>query len=367
MSNQLIALLDQWYPLRDDSDWVLGTVYRTEGPAYRKAGAMMLFSGDGHQLGMLSGGCLESDIHRHARRVMHSRKAVSLTYDGSDEDDISFQLGIGCGGTVHVLLQPVCRSNDYLMLDCVYQALREHRVGHFYQLIPDASCEVAARFTEKAQAAVVSIHQRARLVKEGGQTWLQTPVAPPPHLLIVGGGIDARPVAAIGHQLGWRISVWDPRPANARREYFAVADRLLDGTASQLSRYVEMEGVKAAVLMSHNIRLDAQALSALQDCDLKYVALLGPDNRRNRVVAEAAVTSAKWPLAGPAGLDIGGELPESIALSILAECQAALYNHSGQSLSGVLESGDAAIRRSAMTIKGFHNIARKVAAQVAAE
>lgn len=369
MSNQLIVLLDDWYPLRDDSDWVLGTVYLTEGPAYRKAGAMMLFSGDGHQLGMLSGGCLESDIHRHARRVMHSRKAVSLTYDGSDEDDVSFQLGIGCGGTVHILLQPVCRSNDYLLLDHVYQALRGHRVGHFYQLIPDASCEVAARFTQEAQAAVVSIHQRARLVRDGGQTWLQTPVAPPPHLLIVGGGIDARPVAAIGHQLGWRISVWDPRPANARREYFAVADRLLDGTASQLSRYVETEGVNAAVLMSHNIRLDAEALRVLSGCQLGYLALLGPANRRQRVLSEAGlgVDRGEVPLAGPAGLDIGGELPETIALSILAECQAALHNGAGGSLSGVLESGDAAIHRSAMNLKGFHNIARKVTAQVAAE
>jgi len=338
MSNQLIALLGEWHPLRDDTDWVLGTVYQSEGPSYRKAGALMLFSAQGHQLGMLSGGCLESDIHRHARRVMHSRKALTLTYDGSDEDDISYQLGIGCGGTVHILLQPVGRDNDYLMLESVLRTLHESRSGHYYQLIPNRAGQVAARFMEDASSTGFTPNRPSSLCAQRGQRWLHTHIAPPPHLLIVGGGIDARPVASIGHQLGWRISIWDPRPANGRREYFPSADMLLSGAASELSRYADSESVNAAVLMSHNIRLDVEALRALHNCRLRYLALLGPDSRRQRVLAEAELTPAALgvPLAGPAGLDIGGELPETIALAILAECQAALHHRCARSLSGVL-------------------------------
>src|SRR5690606_40945639 len=63
-----------------------------------------------------------------------------------------------------------------------------------------------------------SFRVKAQLVEEGESLWLCTGVAPPPHLLIVGGGIDARPLATIGHQLGWHISVWDPRPANRSEE-----------------------------------------------------------------------------------------------------------------------------------------------------
>jgi xanthine dehydrogenase accessory factor len=105
-----------------------------------------------------------------------------------------------------------------------------------------------------------------------------------------------------------------------------------------LSRYAQRESVNAAVLMSHNIRLDAEALRVLHDCRLGYLALLGPDSRRQRVLSEAGLTSGalQVPLAGPAGLDIGGELPETIALAILAECQAALHQSSARSLSGVL-------------------------------
>ena len=344
MSSHLIALLRTWYPQRDSTDWVLGTVYRTEGPSYRKAGAMMLFSADGQQLGMLSGGCLESDIHQQARRVMHSGRAATLTYDGSDEDDLSFQLGIGCGGTVYILLQPVHRANGYLELERVHRALEEFRTGYFYQFIPEQCGTVQTRFMDRDPVGQGSFRVRAQLVEEGADRWLCTGITPPPHLLIVGGGIDARPLAAIGHQLGWRISVWDPRPANARREYFPDADELLNMPVERLSEFVRSRNVSAAVLMSHNIVLDAAALSALHGEygeygeSLGYLALLGPTNRRERVIAEAKIhrETSVHNLAGPAGLDFAADLPETIALSILAECQAVLNQGSGRSISGVL-------------------------------
>ncbi|WGL16894.1 XdhC family protein [Microbulbifer bruguierae] len=338
MSNHLISLLKTWYPLRDSCDWVLGTVFRTAGPCYRKAGAMMLFSSGGHQLGMLSGGCLESDIHRQARRVMHSGRAVTLTYDGSDEDDLSFQLGIGCGGTVDILLQPLHRANRYLELDRIHFALQGFRSGYYYQYIPDNCGTTRARFMDSDPVRGDSFRVRAQLVEEGESLWLCTGVTPPPHLLIVGGGIDARPLAAIGHELGWRISVWDPRPANARREYFPGADDLLNMPVEQLTAFACSHNVTAAVLMSHSIGLDAAALSALYNESLHYLALLGPRNRRERVIVEAGIDlqTCSLQIAGPAGLEIGADLPETIALSILAECQAALNQGSGRSISGIL-------------------------------
>lgn len=303
----------------------------------------MLFSADGHQLGMLSGGCLESDIHQQARRVMHSGQAITLTYDGSDEDDLSFQLGIGCGGTVHILLQPVHAANQYLELDRVYAALREFRSGSYYQYIPGNQADVVGdesqtHFTENDSSAVESFRVRARLIEEGESLWLCTGITPPPHLLIVGGGIDARPLAAMGHQLGWRISVWDPRPANARREYFPLADELLNCPVDSLAEFVRSLKVNAVVLMSHNIELDASALSVLHGTALHYLALLGPRSRRDRIVTKAGIdlTGQSPTIAGPAGLEIAADLPETIALSILAECQAVLNQGSGRSISGIL-------------------------------
>ena len=338
MSSHLRALLADWYPQRDTAQWVLGTVYATEGPAYRKAGAMMLFSHDGQQLGMLSGGCLESDIHRHARQVMQRSEPVTLTYDGSDEDDVAFQLGIGCGGTVHILLQPLSVENDYLSLVPVYEALRERRSGLYRQRLPGKDAVVEALFD--ATVSLGAYSARAQLRQKNGERWLHTPVMPPPHVLIAGGGVDARPLATLAHDLGWDVSVWDPRPANARREYFTMAEQLLRCPVEELGAYVERKKVNAAVLMTHNVPLDAEVLRWLSDAPLDYLALLGPVNRRRRVMSEAGVSdeALRTPLSGPAGLDIGATLPETIALSILAECQAVLQRHAAQSLHAVREA-----------------------------
>ena len=90
--------------------------------------------------------------------------------------------------------------------------------------------------------------------------------------------------------------------------------------------------------MSHNSGLDAEALIALKDKPLDYCALLGPSHRRDQVLDLAKISAGDLTcqLAGPAGLDIGAELPEGIALSILAECHAAMNMRNATSLSNLL-------------------------------
>jgi xanthine dehydrogenase accessory factor len=160
--------------------------------------------------------------------------------------------------------------------------------------------------------------------------WLVTPSSPEPHLLVIGGGIDARPVVSIAGELGWRVTLADPRTVNARKAYFPHATTIIRELDDNLSEYIRSEKVDAVVVMSHNLELDAQGLACCEDSDLSYLALLGPRHRYNKVLAMSGVTEQQLTCAvsAPAGLDIGGQLPESIALSIIAECHATLYTHS---------------------------------------
>ena len=324
MANQLSSLLAQWFPARDECDWVLGTVYQTEGPCYRKAGAMMLFNSLGQQFGMLSGGCLESDIGLHARKVMLDGRSRTLCYDGSDEDDLSFRLGIGCGGTVYILLQRIHAGDGYQGLDKVRAALAARQSGLYRQWLPGAG---AARPGVFESRMATGTPPAARLIEREDGNCLETPIRPDPHLLVVGGGIDARPLVAMARQLGWRISVWDPRPANARAEFFGEADELLRLPVDALGDWARKERIDAAVLMSHSVPLDAKALAQLNGVPLRYLALLGPASRKAQVISLARLGPAglRQVLHGPAGLALGGELPESIALSILAQCHATLH------------------------------------------
>jgi xanthine dehydrogenase accessory factor len=342
MSNHLSHILAKWYPNRDNCDWVLATIYEIKGPCYRKPGAMMLFSSQGEQLGMLSGGCLESDIGINARKVMQNGQSTRLCYDGSDEDDLSFHLGIGCGGTVYIMLQQINKENDYLALNQVYDSLKQRISGVYYQSVVSKNTSDKTYFET---GKVSNIASTASLVSSpeseennSGADWLATPIVPEPHLLVIGGGIDARPLVNIAKQLGWKVSLWDPRPANARREYFPNVDHILKGEAEVLTSFAKQEGVNAAVLMGHNVSLDAQALKALSETSLQYLALLGPLKRKQQVIIRAELKEDNLPFvfAGPSGLDIGGTLPESIALSIITECHASLYQRKALSISQVL-------------------------------
>ena len=331
MTMQLAAMLSKWLPKRDNEEWVLGTVFKTEGSSYRKPGAMSLISSGGEQLGLLSGGCLEADIRLNARKVMASGLPVCIRYDGDDEDDLSYRLGIGCGGVVHVLLEPVNEHNDYQGLLQIHRSLASRQSGYFRQHIP-APGEVSLASEYTLDSMLTRKREKSRLEELQGKTWLISHITPAPHLLIAGGGIDAQPVVVLANQLGWETTVWDPRPANARDEFFHMADHRLRCSAEALADQVKDLSINAAMVMTHSVPIDAQCLLALSGQRLDYVGLLGPTHRREEVFDEAGLIDDdfKPTVDGPAGFDIGGELPESIALSIIAKCHNAIFGPSVQ-------------------------------------
>lgn len=318
MSNQLSAMLDVWHANRDVTQWVLGTVYRTQGSAYRKAGAMMLINGHGQQFGLLSGGCLEADIIRNARKAMLTQKAVMLVYDGTDEDDLSFKLGVGCGGAVYIMLQPITATND-LGLSDLHHALQQREGGLYVQKIGD----VVGHFRSGNVSAPSPAHIETRADGE----WLVTPICPEPHILVVGGGMDARPVINIAHEMGWKTTLVDPRAANARAEHFPRADTILRKIDDTLARHVTDQKIDAVILMAHSVAIDAGALAVLCNAPIRHLSALGPRHRFNDVLHHAGIHRADlaFDISSPAGLDIGGQLPESIALSMLSGIHAALY------------------------------------------
>lgn len=304
----------------------------------------MLFNSLGQQFGLLSGGCLESDIQRYAKEVMASGQPTTICYDGSDEDDISFQFGIGCGGTVYILLQPITEQNSYLQLEALAESLARRESSIYLQKVMGDSAE-AQLLTEADQnnsqylqitAQLGSSKAKLLMLETGAgrHEYLATRITPPIHLLVVGGGVDARPLVGMASILGWEVSVCDPRPANARREHFMSVDNILDCPVSKLPEHWLFDTFDAAILMSHNLQMDAQALSVLQGSRADYLALLGPQSRRASVIELAGMQDSELriPVAGPAGINLGGELPESLALSILSQCHAVLHSADAQPL-----------------------------------
>lgn len=328
--NHLIHLLEYWCTKKDEMQWVLATIVGTEGSSYRKSGAMMLIDSLGHYHGMLSGGCLESDIMRQARRCWDDNKNHIVQYDMREEEDLAWQLGIGCGGLVRILLQPVTSDNQYLFLPELLHRTRNFKTS-IYQQVANQDFP-NNRLLDYTNEQLLDNDKQAEL------SIFQNIIKPAPHVAVFGGGADARPMVDIMSTLGWFVTLLDPRPSYARKSEFPGASVLIKSEIDSLVEQDWLFTIDAVMIMSHNIKIDAHALVLVQESAAKFVGLLGPTHRTDRVLKEASLTREMLtkPLANPMGLRLGGELPESIALSAIAEIHAYLEKTDGLSISGML-------------------------------
>ncbi len=335
LDTSLEVLLERLSPQAPPA--VLATLVSTAGSTYRKAGARMLILPDGAYHGLLSGGCLETDLQMHAQEVARSGVARAVEYDLRGPDDLVFGIGAGCEGAMRVLLEP--SHADRAMLGAIAQAgstLAQGRAACLVTVHESAALRLGTQAAadlprELAAAASQALAERRSRAFEqsaaGGRTraFVQY-LAPAPRLLVCGAGPDARPVADAALALGWRVTVVDHRPAYAVPPRFPGAEIRL-AEASALRATVHLAAHHAAVVMSHHLPSDVAYLRELAAAGAPgYVGLLGPAARRRRIAEElgSAMDPLRHRLRGPVGLDLGAVTPEAIALSIVGEIHAWL-------------------------------------------
>ncbi|WP_434951494.1 XdhC family protein [Shewanella sp. HL-SH4] len=349
MRQHLVDLLDVWQADYQD-DWVVAILTHVQGSSYRKPGAIMFFHPLGKTLGMLSGGCLEADLRRHAQRAIQTQQVVQLTYDATDESDTSYQLG--CGGIVNIMMLPINSSNQYLGLQKLYFDLNSGKTGEFQIDIAKQgtpSSQVRGKWQIKPKNQLVakttfipSDDQDKSLTADGTHTnthidgQLIIAITPPIHLGIFGGGLDAQPIAQMAAILGWQVTIFDERTAYARQYDFPSANIMkmpFDGVNDEVYQTLD-----AAFVMTHNLILDAKALNQLVKFNLGYISLLGPNHRRDKTlnIAQLNINDFSGYFSAPAGLALGGELPSSVGLSMLAQCHGILHNSQLISLDKVM-------------------------------
>jgi xanthine/CO dehydrogenase XdhC/CoxF family maturation factor len=160
----------------------------------------------------------------------------------------------------------------------------------------------------------------------------------PTALVIFGAGDDAQPLARLAHELGWTVTIADPRSAFATADRFPGADALIVAPASELPDRVTLDSRTLAVVMTHHYVHDVPLLRALLPRPLAFLGLLGPKKRAEKILADLAADGvAPTPaqrerLHAPVGLDLGADSPEQVALAIVAEMQAALSGRDARPL-----------------------------------
>jgi xanthine dehydrogenase accessory factor len=311
---------------------VLATLVAVAGSSYRRPGARLLVTAAGERLGSISGGCLEEDVLARAQRVATTGRPELVTYDTSAENDLVWGVGLGCHGVVQVLLEPI-PSPAPAWVATVTANLAARRPTELAVVWQHPTSEPPFALGTYLAAALPAgfAPVNAEIFRES--------LRPPPSLLIFGAGDDAQPLAALAGQLGWSVTVADPRAAFATAARFPTADHLVVAPAADLVARLAPEPAALAVVMTHHYVHDVPLLRDLLPLNLSYIGLLGPKKRADRILADLArdgltlhSSDQLARLHAPVGLDLGAERPAEVALAILAEMQAALTRRDARPL-----------------------------------
>ncbi len=337
----------------------LATVSRVEGSSYRRMGARMLVLDNGTYLGGISGGCLEGDALRRAQKAIVQNKPSVITYDTTQDDGAQIGVGLGCNGIIDVLFTPL-HAGDTNNPVQILSTLTETRKPRAIVFVTDSNGvfgllgktllyendvqflqsfalkDIAGDVLEDLHDALQNQASRTVNYEYGGEAvriFIEI-ILPVTHLILYGGNYDIYPMTRIAREIGWNVTVVT-NIHKADKSLFSIATKVLHNKSDELP---EADAYSAIILMAHDYKTDINNLQKVINTDVRYVGLLGPRKRSEKMFKELSENGNSISeknmerIFAPAGLDIGATTPEEIALSICAEIRSVFAGRSGVSL-----------------------------------
>jgi len=321
---------------------VLVTLVRVEGSSYRRPGARLLVGATG-QAGTISGGCLEADVIRRAAWLAREGAAIER-YATTFDDTAEIPFGLGCGGTVDLLFEPVATPEGEALLLAMAESL-EGRELLVVSFLPDET-RLLRRVIFDADGQVVFASPAltehkvncARGMTPGREYEgrFAERLEAPQRLFVLGAGEDAKPLVEMAALLGWSVTLADGRAQLATAGRFPAAERVVVLGAHSVAEFA-IGAKDAVIVMTHSYEQDRDLLATVLVAGPRYLGLLGSRHRSSLLIAEAAallgrtLDSCCERVFAPVGMDLGGDGPEAIALAIVAEVQAVASGKLGGS------------------------------------
>ena len=349
--------MKQWLETREVLDFLAGarragqpaalaTVVRVRGSAYRHEGSKLAVAGDGSSAGNVSGGCLEQDVREVALQVIRSGAPELRSYCSSADEIAAWDLGVGCEGQVDVYVEPAeARPRERELLEgrtpfavATLIGMRDAGCGMRLIVTQDGS-EGDLRSTDLNRAVIARAHEllatgESGIHEIGGRSVFFDVLVPPPQLVVLGAGDDARPLVRFAADVGFRVVVVDRRAGWLTRERFPAAAALLQSTGDELGGAIPLDVECYAVVMNHNFADDQAYLRALLKTPVSYIGVLGPRQRTDRMLRNLAAQGPvdEGRVYGPVGLDIGTDGAEQVAVAVIAEVLAVRSGRRARSL-----------------------------------
>ncbi len=302
---------------------VLATVVETWGSAPRPVGSQLAVSGESEIAGSVSGGCVEGAVVAEALEALEDGRPRILTFGVSDDE--AFAVGLACGGTIRVLVEPVGRSiPEALLADLV--AARAARRATAY-VVDTESWERRLAGPDDATLGE-AIAERMRADRSGFEGAVFIGVHNPPLRMVVVGAVHiAQPLLQMARLAGYDPLLVDPREAFATASRFP-GETIVEDWPDEALQAHGLDSRTAVVTLTHDPKLDDPAIRTALRSDVFYLGCLGSTRthaKRVRRLREAGFSDAEIArIHAPVGLDIGARSPAEIALSIMAEITRVL-------------------------------------------
>ena len=357
---ELLDTLSTWQG--EGIDTGRAVVVRTFGSAPRPEGAVLLHAADGRIAGSVSGGCVEGAAAEQIEHAQATGNALVIRYGISDEQ--AWDVGLACGGTIDVLVEPtVSRAAvraatesigaggrgaavvTVLPADSPPAASGPHTPGTGAPpeptLVVDEDGRLEGTLGDPVQdralveAALEALRRgQSRTVELGGRSAFIEVFPVRPRLVIVGAVEVARSLARLAKELGFEVVVIDGRASFATPERFPDVDRLIVGWPDEVADEIGLGRNDAVAVLTHDVKFDEPAIVEALRRGSRYVGAVGSRKtqaeRRRRLLEAGVAPDRLADLRGPVGLDLGGRQPAETALAILAEIVAERYGGSGR-------------------------------------
>jgi xanthine/CO dehydrogenase XdhC/CoxF family maturation factor len=306
------ALINQEKGLKN----VLATVVHLEGSSYRKPGVRMLISEDLKSVGAVSGGCVEKEIIHRSKSVFFDGKAKMITYDG--------RYKLGCEGILYILIEPFFITKSFLLEFLNASSNRESlKIDSFFERRDEAFGNFGSVITFKNKQQI-SFSDSFDSNKTESLAVFRQVLHPAFKLIIIGGEHDAVKLCKIAANLGWEIEVVTSVKDAKNISHFPGVNSVVAESLETI-QFKEINTNTAIVLMNHSYVQDLKYLVKLTKYQPKYIGILGAPKRRERLFndlfefAPEVTDEFLESIYTPAGLHIGAQTPEEIAISIIAE------------------------------------------------
>lgn len=326
----ILDTMNRW--LKEGRQAALATVVKTWGSAPRRVGSKMGITAEMAMIGSVSGGCVEGAVVEEAVASLKDGRPRLLKFGVAD--DTAWEVGLTCGGSIEVYVEPLNQAWWQTLSDLAQNdrfgmtitLLEGDQIGE--KALLDAQAQVLYQTDKLSDETLAAMKALPRTSKSGVQKMGETRVmvdiqAQRPHLILIGGVHVSIPLQEMARQLGFRVSIVDPRSAFASAERFPDVANILHSYPDKALPQLGLDGSAYLAVLTHDPKIDDKALITALPANIPYIGVLSSSRTHRQRVARLKQAGLSDDLIAqirtPIGIDIGASTPEEIAVCILAE------------------------------------------------